>query len=503
MSLIDGFLNSITMYRLLLYYLIFLVAVGVVLSALGFLSFSPLALILTSLYFVIFSYITNKIFAYAFDAPTNIESVYISALILTLIVAPIRNIHDLPVISWMAIWMVASKFILAINKKHIFNPAAFGVAIVSFVGLGSANWWVGTVSMLPFVLLGVFIIRKIKRFDLVFYFLAMAFVTIVLLSLTRGSDPIQIIWRTIADSPLLFFAFIMLSEPLTTPPTKSLQSIYGAIVGILFAPQLSIGSFYTTPEIALLIGNAFSFLVSPKHKLVLALKEKIAVGQDLVDFVFPKPTNFSFRAGQYMEWTLPHNGTDSRGNRRYLTIASSPTEDTLRLGVKFHEGGSSFKKAMIQLAGKNPIVGAQLMGDFTLPSDKNKKLVFIAGGIGITPFRAMVKYLIDTKEVRDIVLFYSNKNENEIVYRDVFDQGVKIGLKTVYLLTDEKNISSSWRGKRGRLDTQTIAEEVPDYQDRTFYLSGPKSMLDAFEATLSQMGVKKNRIITDFFPGYA
>ncbi len=219
--------------------------------------------------------------------------------------------------------------------------------------------------------------------------------------------------------------------------------------------------------------------------------------------MFKAPDKFSFAPGQYLEWTLPAQNADSRGNRRFFTIASSPTEDNVAIGVKFQNNGSSFKKTLDQVGGKNTIVAGQLSGDFTLPKEASKKLVFMAGGIGITPFRSMIKYLIDKAEKRDIVLFYANKIESEIAYRDVFDDAQKsIGLKIIYLLTDEKMVPKSWPGKVGHIDSAMIKKEVSDYADRTFYLSGPHGMVDAYKEVLKQLGVRSSNIVTDYFPGY-
>jgi ferredoxin-NADP reductase len=203
-----------------------------------------------------------------------------------------------------------------------------------------------------------------------------------------------------------------------------------------------------------------------------------------------------------MEWTLPHKGVDSRGNRRYFTIASSPTEPLIHLGVKFYPEGSSFKRALAKITTATPVIAGQLSGDFTLPEDTNKKLVFIAGGIGITPFRSMIKYSIDTNQPRQIILFYANKVLTEIAYGDVFEEARSIGVKTVYTLTDVENVPQSWQGKKGRITPEMIKEEVSDYQDRIFYLSGPHAMVTGFENTLKQMGIPNNRIKKDFFPGF-
>src|SRR5450830_1659493 len=293
---------------------------------------------------------------------------------------------------------------------------------------------------------------------------------------------------------MLFFAFIMLTEPMTLPPTRMLRIAYGLIAGFLFVPQIHIGSLYFTPELALILGNVFTYLVSPDKKLILKLDKIINLTPDTYDFVFTPDQKMNFKPGQYMELTLNHPSQDSRGIRRYLTIASSPTEKQFRFGVKFYNKASSFKKTLIQMKQDQEIVASQLAGDFTLPRDKNKKLVFIAGGIGITPFRSMIKYLLDTNEKRSIVLFYLNKTRDDFAYKDIFDKAKQeLGIKVFYSIVDIPSASYY----------RAITERVPDYQERFFYISGPPSMVAAFETNLKKIGVKKSHIKTDYFPGFA
>jgi ferredoxin-NADP reductase len=204
-----------------------------------------------------------------------------------------------------------------------------------------------------------------------------------------------------------------------------------------------------------------------------------------------------------MEWTLGHKRPDSRGNRRYFTLASSPTERNLRVGVKFYQNSSSFKKSMLAMGRDSEIVAAQLAGDFVLPDDPTTKCVFIAGGIGITPFHSMIQYLLDARQRRPIVLFYANKSSNEVVYRDVFDRAEReLGIKTIYTVTDPRKFTVSWKGNHGYIDKHMIKREVPDYQDRIFYISGPHAMVTVFKDVLEEMGIRNDHIRTDFFPGF-
>lgn len=106
----------------------------------------------------------------------------------------------------------------------------------------------------------------------------------------------------------------------------------------------------------------------------------------------------------------------------------------------------------------------------------------------------MIKFLLDTNEKRDIILLYLSKTTKEFIYKDIFDSAKnKLGIKTVYVATDIM----------GFIDEKMIKAEVSDFKDRYFYISGPHSMVDAFEKTLAEMGVPSNKIKIDFFPGYA
>ena len=499
------------MYRLALYVLAGLALVAMVFGTLGILPYDPLSLIFSIAVLIGISWLTNKIFADAFRAQTNIESTYITALILALIITPVapRDLTGISFLIWAAIWATASKYIFALNKKHFFNPAAFAVALTALAINQSATWWVGgNVPMLAFVVAGgLLIVRKIRRGDLVIAFFVAAAVAI--LAGTIGENPLTTIEKAALHAPLFFFAFVMLTEPLTTPPTRARRIAYGAFVGILFAPWVHIGPIYSTPELALLVGNVLAYCLSPKSKHVLKLKKIEEVGTGMYDFVFTKP-HLKFKPGQYLEWTLGHNRPDSRGNRRYFTIASSPTEPNLRLGVKFYDEPSSFKKKMLDMSPGDEIMAGQLAGDFTLPRDGKKKLAFIAGGIGITPFRSMVKYLSDRGEKRSITLLYSNRTTDEIAYRDIFDEAAHtIGFKTVYAVTGKDKtpiMNDQWRmanGYFGHIDDALIRREISDYRDRIFYISGTHAMVFAMETMLHKMSIPRAQIKTDFFPGFA
>lgn len=501
---IDNKLNGITMYRLVLYYLLAIYVVALILGFFHILNYDPLYLLGEGAFITAVAWITNTIFSRVFKAPTNVESVYITALILTLIIPPASPASSIMFYAWAAILAMASKYIFAVGKKHIFNPAGIAVVFTSFAIAESADWWAGgTPYLFPIVFIGgILLVRKLRHADMIFSFFFAFILTTAFYELSSGGNVLTTLTQAAKHAPIFFFAFVMLTEPLTTPPRQSLRILYGLLVGALFAPEVHLLSVYFTPELALVAGNIFSYLVSPKRKYLLTLSEKNNIALDTYDFAFATDSKPQFKPGQYLEWTLPHDHPDNRGNRRYFTIASSPTESGLRLGVKFYQNGSTFKQTLAVLPKDGMLSAGSLAGDFTLPDDPKKKLVFIAGGIGITPFRSMIKYLMDKNEKRDIVCFYSNKTIQEIAYVDVFDEAIEtIGLKMIYTLTDD--IPTTWRGGRGFVNADMIKREAPDYKERYFYISGPHGMVSAFEKTLAEMGVPKSQIKVDFFPGFA
>lgn len=502
---LDKLVDGITMYRLLLYYLGGLLLIAGGLSAFGALHYQPLSIALSTFILVTASWVINKVFAYLFDAPTNSESSIITALILALIITP--NLTPIGILFLVAAsgLAIASKYLLAIHKKHIFNPAAIAVALTALGPQQSASWWVGTSAMLPFVLLGgIIMTRKIHRERMVLSFLMSTFGATMLYSWLSGANAITNLHHMIVSSSVFFLGFVMLTEPLTSPTTARRQTWYGVLVGALLPPQAHLFNFYSSPELALMAGNIFSYLVSPKTKLFLSLRQKIRIANNSVDFVFTPDRKFKYKPGQYMEWTLPHSKTDARGNRRYFTMASSPTEADLRIGVKFYENGSSFKQALLDMDRATPIVASQIAGDFVLPKDKTQKLVFIAGGIGITPFRSMVKYLIDTDEPRTITMLYSARTEADIAYQPVFEAARQaIGLNTIYTLTGTKTPTTATHSHNGPITAELIKRAIPDYGERVYYISGTNAMVAAMQALLAGLGVHQRQIKVDFFPGYA
>ena len=233
---------------------------------------------------------------------------------------------------------------------------------------------------------------------------------------------------------------------------------------------------------------------------MLTLERIEEAAADTYDFIFSSPRKLAFEAGQYLEWTLGLDRPDNRGNRRYFTLASAPTEDSVRLGVKFYPMSSAFKRALVAMEPGDTIYASQLAGSFTLPRNPDAKLAFLAGGIGITPFRSMLQYLIDEGEKRPIVLLYGAETADDIAYRDVLDAARReLGIRAIHAVAN-----GARRGEYpGLIDAKLVREAIPDYRERIFYISGPQAMVKTLRRMLLKLGVRRSRIKVDFFPGFA
>lgn len=481
-----------TMYRSMLYYLLFLIVAAVGLAFFGKLPYDPFEIVFEAIYLIVVCYLSNLVFAKLFKLIPNPESQVITALILALIIGPLPVIPNLLFLTLAGFLSQASKYIFAYRQRHFFNPAAFGVFATAILISHGASWWVGNIWLFPAVVAGGLIMaQKILRWHLIASFIASFFVLLFIMN--PGADFVGVAKATLLYSPILFFSFVMLVEPLTSPQDRNTRIYYGILIAILYS--LLAKFFPTVPyglELSLLVGNLFARLSKLDAKLALTLVKKEVAGKNILNFWFQPVGKVNFKPGQYFEWTLPHPNPDRRGIRRFFTIASAPTENRLLLTTKFtDERPSSFKQRLRNLKEGEAIYAQSLQGEFTLPSDRDRKLVFIAGGIGITPFRSMLKYMTDTHKCYDAVLLYGVNSEDEIVHRNVFEKAATdCGLKPVYVIKE-------------RIDENLIKRDVPDWRERLFYVSGPQGMVKAFEEMLADMGVHISHIKHDYFPGYA
>ncbi|MFA5063615.1 MAG: FAD-dependent oxidoreductase [Candidatus Omnitrophota bacterium] len=203
-----------------------------------------------------------------------------------------------------------------------------------------------------------------------------------------------------------------------------------------------------------------------------------------------------FKAGQFLAVTLQNNPE----LKRYLSISSSPTEECyLEITKKITE--SDFSQAFNQLKPGSPVSIQYPFGKFIL-GDPAQDITFLSGGIGITPIRSIVKYIVDKNLGTDMVLVYANRSVEDIVFKDDFDAMQKIypKIKVAHVLCEA---SPGFKCIPGLINAQVIKNEVNDYLKRKFYLCGPPQMVEAMEKLLTQeLAVGKANIITENFQGY-
>jgi ferredoxin-NADP reductase/Na+-translocating ferredoxin:NAD+ oxidoreductase RnfD subunit len=488
LTLVDNLLDRLTSYKLVLYFLYVILGWSLALSLFGQLFIKWYDIILSATVLVATCYVVNTLIAKRLNIPKNKESDLITALILTLILSPTHSINGLLILCAAGAAAMVSKYLLVINKWHIFNPAAFGAFFAGFVLNHYASWWVGTKYIVPLVFLGgMLVLRKMKRFTAVIAFELTALAAIALQTYLNDSGAAvwHNLWLALISTGMLFFAYIMLTEPFSSPRHISNYLPYALLVGFLYGySKLGI-----TPEEALLIGNVFAYIVEPNRRLPLKFMHKITEAAGIESFVFTGKNNFKYTAGQYMEWTLSQHDSDFRGNRRYLTISSSPTEPDLMFSVKMPSAKSSAFKSRIDSFKKGDVILADgLAGEFALPKSEKQKLAFLAGGVGITPFRSMIKYAVDFGHQRDIRLIYSSSAKEQFAFVDLFADAEEFGVKTTYITNN--------------IDSAKIKDVIEDYQERTFYISGPYAFVHAMQGHLLNLGVPSKQIKTDYFPGY-
>lgn len=238
--------------------------------------------------------------------------------------------------------------------------------------------------------------------------------------------------------------------------------------------------------------------------LTLLEKEK-ASQNDTYSFYFSRPDMFTFLPGQYLKMTLDikENMLDDRGNSRYFTIASSPTEkDSLMITTRIMK--SAFKTALSKLTVGDKVLCSGPYGNFVLNEKDKRARVFLAGGIGITPARSMSAYIQDTQLEIPFTIIASFSLPDDVVYYDELKQLEKTLKHFRYIVTvtrpEESHIS--WTGETRRISDTFIKKHIEKPFDSYYYIVGPTLMVTSLYDLVKQMGVAPGNIKTENFPGY-
>ena len=214
--------------------------------------------------------------------------------------------------------------------------------------------------------------------------------------------------------------------------------------------------------------------------------KRIPVADNIYRYQFETERPIKQTAGQFTELTIKHVNPDDRGIKRWFTVSSAPGTSYLEITTRFMpDSSSSFKKALNSLKTGQEVEAAEPMGDFVLPIDKSLQLLFVAGGIGITPYLSILSHLLETNENRDISLLYAVKNESEALD-----------------ITNLKKLLSSYELLTGRLTSDLILQEANKLESPQIYISGPEKMVEVLTKEVVGGGIDSSRVVGDYFPGY-
>jgi ferredoxin-NADP reductase/nitrite reductase/ring-hydroxylating ferredoxin subunit len=262
----------------------------------------------------------------------------------------------------------------------------------------------------------------------------------------------------------------------------------------------------------------------PQIELTLLEKDKIE-GTDVTSFKFSKQsdqgregteeekiTPLDYTAGQFAFFDIGGVYDDPKGPIRHFTISSSPTENFIMLSTRIRDSPYKKRFSILEEGARVKVRGPE--GQFVLHEDYSKPAVFLSGGIGVTPFRSMIKYATDKQLPLKIVMFDSNRNRDNILFKKEFDDWANKNknLKIIYTISEDEpqqqpssSTANDWKGEHGRIDKAMILKYLDTnmLNNSIFYICGPPSMLKAMQSLLQEnLEIPKERIKVEEFTGY-
>jgi glycine betaine catabolism B len=505
--------GCMTMYKLVLIALAAITVTAIVFSLTGQLGYGPLAVLASLAVSVGFSVGASWLGAAIVRVTPHTESAIITGSLVFFIMQPSLELLGLAGIAMAAVAAGVSKYLLAVRGRHIFNPAALGAFVPTiivfstlaaggpFLGLSYALWWVGTPLLQLVVVTGAFLVLyRTQRLPLGVTFIVLAVIGASSVAIAGGQPPLDAVRQALLQSPILFFAAFMLSEPLTLPPRRWQQMLEAIVVAVLFTVPLPIGPLSNSPLFALLVGNLIGFAFGQRRSIRLDYLGKTAIGPTTWQLAFQPARPVRFRPGQYMELSIPHEKPDFRGTRRYFSISSAPSADgPITFALTVPEKSSSFKRRLLDLEPGAIVRGTGVGGDFALPSRVEEPLLLVAGGIGITPFASQLAHAHEAGENRDVVVVYSTSTPGPLPYAELLERS---GARVVLFAPAAPNpLPAGWDyAGEGRVTGERIADAVPDAAQRRSFISGPPALVATLRSALRSMGVR--RVHVDYFSGY-
>jgi ferredoxin-NADP reductase len=502
MRWLDRITGLVTMYRLILICLLALAVEAILVALTGQLAYNPLGILASGVVVVAVAYLSNRLFAALFRVRPHSESALITGLILLFLFTPQLDFAALGALALAGFLAMASKYLLAIRGRHIFNPAALGAFVTSLILPNDfPGWWIANPWLLPLVAIGGFVILfRTRHLMMGVVFIVVSALSVAITLTSYGQSFGSALGTAFVSYSVVYFAGFMLSEPLTLPPRRWQQLALAVIVGVLFGLTFHVGPVIWTFQLALLVGNLLAFLVGQHRGIRLRYlgREPLDSASWELSFAPHKPVRFA--AGQFMELTLPHHKVDVRGLRRTFSIASAPSSTgVVSFGIRTAAQSSSFKSALLALEPGDTVTATAVGGDFVLPRDPAAPILLVAGGIGITPYISHLAELEANGEHRDVVLVYAASTADNLAYASRLDAGGHRVLLVAPEPTETLPVAWTYLGA-GPLTAQLLLAAVPDAARRRAYVSGPPGLVRSLKPALRKAGVR--RVKSDYFTGY-
>ncbi len=236
---------------------------------------------------------------------------------------------------------------------------------------------------------------------------------------------------------------------------------------------------------------------------LVKLRDRHQVAERTTAFQFEKPEGFTFKAGQSIDMTLlDPPETDGEGNGRAFSIASAPDEAILLVATRMRD--TAFKRVLGAMPIGSHVKIEGPFGNLVLHNNPARAAVFLAGGIGITPFRSILLRATREHLPHRLFCFYANRRPEDAPFLQELEalRGQNPSYTFVPTMTDINRSDSSYRGETGRIDQALIAKYLKSAASPIYYLAGPPGMVRAMRTVLNGMDVDDDDIRTEEFAGY-
>lgn len=233
------------------------------------------------------------------------------------------------------------------------------------------------------------------------------------------------------------------------------------------------------------------------------LTKRYEVAERTMAFQFEKPEGFTFKAGQSVDMTLINpSETDGEGNGRAFSIASAPEEGMLLAATRMRD--TAFKRVLGALPIGSQVKVEGPFGNLVLHNNQSRAAVFLAGGIGITPFRSMLVHSTNEMLPHRIFLFYANRRPEDATFLDELQalKGKNQNFTLIATMTEMEKSHRPWHGETGLISKGILSRHLKDAVSPIFYIAGPPRMVKGLHTMLTEIGIDDDDIRWEEFGGY-